>query len=289
MNYTIHAYSTALYSTWYFIEELGILFDAGDGVTSNLLGKTGKIRDVFISHADRDHLGGLMQLNQLKGSSNFNIYYPKDAGSFPALQQFLGKFDPQSQGGLWKPLEDQISFGTKTGLSVKAFENKHIDKPGLLKSLSFKVVETKRKIKPELIGAGSTQIIAMQEEFGYDSIVNTFNTNKLVYSADTPIFDYSAFDNSEILIHEATFLSKNDVKSHNTKNKHSSLEEVLEMVAQINVDKLILGHFSSRYKQHQIDARIQELVKYYGIKIPVYRIPIGKYINDVFENTKSRF
>jgi len=65
MNLTIHGYSTALYATWYFVEELGILFDAGDGLVSNLMGKSGKIRDVFISHADRDHITGLLQYNQL--------------------------------------------------------------------------------------------------------------------------------------------------------------------------------------------------------------------------------
>lgn len=289
MNYTIHAYSTALYSTWYFIEELGILFDAGDGVTSNLLGKSGKIRDVFISHADRDHLGGLMQLNQLKGGTKFNIYYPKDAGSFPALQNFLGKFDPQSRGGNWKPLKDGDSYGTKTGLSVKGFENKHIDKPGLLKSLSFKVIDSKTKLKSELKGAGSTQIIAMQEDLGFDYVFDRIETTKLIYSGDTSIFDYSAFDNCEILIHEATFLSKDDVKNHNNKNKHSSLEEVLEMVTNIKVDKVILGHFSSRYKQHEIDSKIKELVKYYGIKIPVFRIPVGKYVNDVLGSAKNQF
>ncbi len=39
MNLTITGYSTALFSTWYFIEELGILFDVGDGITSILLQK----------------------------------------------------------------------------------------------------------------------------------------------------------------------------------------------------------------------------------------------------------
>ena len=79
MNYTITAYSTALFSTWIFIEELGLLFDAGDGVAAGLLQKSRKIKHVFISHADRDHLTGLMQLNQLNSRAGFpKIYYPKD-------------------------------------------------------------------------------------------------------------------------------------------------------------------------------------------------------------------
>ncbi|WP_315814720.1 hypothetical protein [Paraflavitalea speifideaquila] len=42
MQFTITGYSTALFSTWYFIEELGLLFDAGDGVSAGLLQKAGK-------------------------------------------------------------------------------------------------------------------------------------------------------------------------------------------------------------------------------------------------------
>ena len=54
MKLTITGYSTALFSTWYFIEELGLLFEADDGVTASLLQKARKIEHVFISHADRD-------------------------------------------------------------------------------------------------------------------------------------------------------------------------------------------------------------------------------------------
>ena len=59
MQLTITGYSTALFSTWYFVEEWGVLFDAGDGLISALLQKSRKIDHVFISHADRDHLTGL--------------------------------------------------------------------------------------------------------------------------------------------------------------------------------------------------------------------------------------
>jgi len=49
---TITGFSTALFSTWYFIDQLGILFDCGDGVSSALMQKAGKIKHVFISHAE---------------------------------------------------------------------------------------------------------------------------------------------------------------------------------------------------------------------------------------------
>ena len=68
---TITGYSTALFSTWYFVEELGLLFDVGDGLMSNLMQKSRKIKHTFITHPDRDHLTGLMQFTQLNAREGY--------------------------------------------------------------------------------------------------------------------------------------------------------------------------------------------------------------------------
>lgn len=102
MHLNISGYSTALFSTWYFIEELGLLLDAGDGLTATLLQKARKVEHVFISHADRDHLTGLLQFNQLNAREGFpKIYYPFHCGSFPALEEFTKRFDPHVKGTVW--------------------------------------------------------------------------------------------------------------------------------------------------------------------------------------------
>src|SRR5919202_6633651 len=96
MQLTISGYSTALFSTWYFVEELGLLFDAGDGIVSNLLQKSRKIKYAFITHADRDHLTGLLQLNQLNARPTFpKILFPKDSKSIAVFEKFSKAFDSQ--------------------------------------------------------------------------------------------------------------------------------------------------------------------------------------------------
>ena len=107
MRISIQGYSTALFSSWYFIEELGILFDAGDGVVSRLLQKSRKIKHVFITHPDRDHITGLYQLLQLNAfDGHLKVYYPKDSGSFPAMQAFINKFDPHVSACEWVPMDE---------------------------------------------------------------------------------------------------------------------------------------------------------------------------------------
>lgn len=282
MKLTLHGYSTALFSTWYFIEELGVLFDAGDGLTSGLLGKCGKIKKVFISHADRDHLTGLLQYNQLFSEQKPSIYYPKDAKSFQFLNRFFENFDPHAKGTIWEAIDKNAIIDIKEKISVEAAENEHVvTKNGDIKSLSYKVWETKKKLKPAFNSLDSEQLRALRIEKGDDFVLEEVKTNILSYSGDTPIIDYNRYNHTKVLIHEATFLTKAETNTKTYKNKHSSLEEVMEMVSSCSIDQLVLGHFSSRYYPEEIDNKIKELIKHYNIKIPVFRIPIGKVEKDI--------
>ena len=285
MQFTITGYSTALFSTWYLIDELGILFDAGDGLVSGLHQKLGKIKHAFISHADRDHLSALHRLNPL--NDKVQIYYPKDASSFPALEEFSKKFDPDKVRKDWLPVIDGESIYLRNDLTVKAIRNEHIvAEEGIHKSLSYKVLNCKKKLKLEYQNLSQEEIKGVIDSKGKDALLQQITTPLITYSGDTPVDDYARFDNSNILIHEATFLdSQADRLQVNARNKHSSLEEVLEMVANIKVDKLILGHFSLRYSQELIDSEIIRLSKHYGIKIPVFRIQTGRIQKDILGKT----
>lgn len=276
MSYKITGYSTALFSTWFFIEELGLLFDVGDGVMSNLLQKSGKIRHVFISHADRDHINGLPQLYQLNARANYpKIYYPKGSGSFPALQEFLRKFDPHLTGTEWIPIQEEMLLDIKGNIKIESIRNGHIlvDK-NVSKSLSYKVVEVRRKIKEEFAGLSGKEIAVISKEKGKEYLTKEVKETLLGYSGDTPVENYTRWDNTKTLIHESTFLSKEDGLMNHS-NKHSNLEEVLEMVSSIKIERLILSHFSSRYSKEEIDKSILKNCQKYNIDIPVYRMLPG--------------
>ncbi|WP_299456066.1 MBL fold metallo-hydrolase [uncultured Microscilla sp.] len=284
MNLTITGYSTALFATWYFVEELGILFDAGEGITANLLQKSRKIKHVLISHADRDHLTGLLQFNQLNARSSLHIHYPADCGSFPALADFCQKFDPHIQGTTWHPITDQSRIAIKDDFVVEPVQNGHVKAvEGVTKSLSYKVMQIKRKLKPELANLSGLEIKKIKEEKGIEATTNEIRTNVISYSGDTPVEDYERFNHSKILIHEATFI---DQVANNKENRHphSYLEEVMEMVASIEIEQLILGHFSSRYSSEHIDTAIRELRHKYAINIPVYRVLPGQVHWDILQN-----
>jgi ribonuclease Z len=275
---TISGYSTALFATWYFVEELGLLLDAGDGVSAALLQKSRKINHVFISHADRDHLTGLLQLNQLNARPGYPvIYYPRDCSSFPAMEAFSVKFDPHVSGTVWQPLVAPAGIYIKDDVVVKAHRNGHVVAgPDLMKSFGYIVTQVKQKLKPELLHLPGEEIKRLIQEQGREAVSVEVSQPLLGYSGDTPVEDWSRWDGIPVLIHEATFLeSEGLIKEKPAAHKHSTLEQVLEMAANIKLEKLVLGHFSSRYPAEVIDRRIKELCAHYGIAIPVYRVLPG--------------
>lgn len=279
MKLTITGFSTALFSTWYFIEELGLLFDCGDGASSGLLQKSHKVKHIFVSHADRDHLTGLLQFNQLNARQGFpKIYYPQDSSSFPFLKEFTSNFDPHVKGTDWIKMKEGDIFEIKKNILIQPFRNEHVPVgKELVKSLSFHVIETKRKLKDEYLHLSGKEIATLRNELGKENITIEIRKNILSYSGDTPVENDGRWDETKVLIHEATFLRKGDVNlDDHRKGKHSYLEEVIEMVSKTKIEKLILGHFSSRYSSEEIDEAIDFFCDKFKLTIPVFRVFPGE-------------
>lgn len=284
MQFTITGYSTALFSTWYFVEELGVLFDGGDGIVSTLMHKARKVKHVFISHADRDHLTGLGQFLQLNAREGFPIiHYPADCGSFPAMEEFFSKFDPHVSDAVWKPIRDGEEIPIGKNHLVRAVRNGHVPITGNQdKSLSYKVVEQKNKLKPEFTDQNRKELNELIAAKGRDYVTEVVESEIFGFSGDTPVEDFGRWANTEVLIHEATFLADDDgasIKKHG--NKHSKLDDVMEMASQSKIQKLILGHFSSRYSDEMILKQVANLKKKFGITIPIYCVLPGRTFRDI--------
>ena len=275
---SITAYSTALFSTWIFVEQYSILFDCGDGVVSSLLQKSRKIKHVFITHPDRDHVTGLVQFNQLNGRNGLTIHYPKDSGSFPALADFTAKFDPHTSGTAWNPISEGDSISLRADLQIRAIRNRHVPADrSVIKSLSFIVQNEKRKLRSEFTGSPGQRIAELRKEIGDDKLFETTTDIELIYSGDTPIENDGRYANTRVLIHEATFLTRGEIEPDNPKrNKHSSLDAVMEMAADSNIQNLILSHFSSRYSNEEINEAIAKEKLRCGIDVPVFVIYPGQ-------------
>ena len=283
MKLEISGHSTAMYSTFWFIEPLGILFDCGDGAASFLGQRGRKVKHVICSHPDRDHLGGLFQFLQLnchKGGPT--VFYPKDSGSFPAIENFLNKFDSHISDHVnWRGLADGDRIELKPNYFLECYANRHVPHPegssGVDKSLSYSLIAERKKLKPELLGLSGPEIGALREEKGDDHIRNTVVETIMTYSGDTPLEPAEFWRNPKVLIHEATFLCRETAASRGQDVRHSVLDDVIEMATKIeSLQQLVLGHFSCRYGKEEIADAITHSIAKHGLKIPVAWVAPGE-------------
>jgi ribonuclease Z len=253
-------------------------------VISALLQKSRKVDQVFLSHADRDHLTGLLQFNQLNARPGFPvIHYPKDAGSIAAFGHFSRAFDPQVTRTVWSPVTEGDEIPISKELLVKPLRNGHVPaEQHIIKSLGYQVLQVRHKLRPELAHLSGEALRQLAEQQGRDSLSVEVRTSLFGYSGDTPVEDGAKWDHTDVLIHEATFLGQGEhIKVRDYGNKHSTLEEVMEMVSSIHIGRLILGHFSSRYPSEEIDTAIKDLCEKYAINIPVYRVLPGETVFNI--------
>lgn len=282
MNLEISGHSTALYSTYWFLEPLGVLFDCGDGASAFLQQRGRKVKYIFCSHPDRDHLAGLLQFVQVNSRSGYpKIVYPESSGSFAALRDFSAKFDPHiAENCEWIGVSAGSEIKIKPNWVVQCYANKHLphhDSQAQDKSLSYSLINHRRKLKPEFSNLSGPEIGVLAKEKGDDYIRYTVTETALTYSADTPIEAPEFWRDPKLLIHECTFLCKETAASRGQDVRHSVLEDVLKMAAQMpSLEKLVLGHFSCRYHQHEIREQINIMAKQYQLNIPVYAVPPGE-------------
>jgi ribonuclease Z len=277
-HFTLTGASSALFSTWFFVEELGILLDAGDGVSASLRQAAGKIKHIFVTHADRDHVTGLLQLHQLNARDGIpRIYYPRDSGSFPALKAFVGKFDPQSGPATWRGLAPGEVVELAGNLFVRAERSEHVDvSNSVVKALRFIVGSRKRVLRKQYQGLSGTEIVELKKKLGETGLTEEISENLLGYSGDCPNLDPAAWTDVRILLHECTFL-----ETQTAKRPHASLVQVLEAARSASPGALVLYHFSSRYTQQQIFSAVTSEANRLTLPFPVYAVVPGELCTDI--------
>lgn len=277
MHLTITAASTALFSTWVFVENFGLLFDAGDGASASLGQKGRKVRHVFVTHADRDHVCGLLQLHQLNARDGIpSIYYPKDCGSFPALKEFMGNFDPQSGPATWVGLAPDETVNLDDVNFIEARSSEHVTSGNLTKALDYTLCQVRRTLKPELRAMNGADIGARRKEQGEDAVTEAKVERLIGYSGDAPKLKPERWSGVKILIHEATFL-----EPETARNSHSNLPDVMTAAAKLKLEALVLIHFSARYSSKEIERAIREHASATNLHFPVFAVLPGQVVTDL--------
>jgi len=242
------------------------LIDCGEGTQIQLrkMGiKFNRIKNIFISHLHGDHFFGLIGListfRLLGRTSDLNIYGPKGIKEIILTQLKHGKS--------WTDY-NLIFHELVLKKSELIFENDKLTISTI--PLDHRIYTNgfffKEKIGLRRINKSAADLYSIDYSYyenlknGKDFVTNnedlilnkdlTFNPKKpksYAFCSDTGYDEsiVSIIKNSSVLYHESTFLEKD--RELAVKTKHSTAFDAAKIAVLSNANKLVLGHFSSRY------------------------------------------
>ena len=248
------------------------LIDCGEGTQTQMRKyKIGfsKINHIFISHLHGDHFFGLIGListMELLGRVNdLHIF------SHHSLQKFLTEqiqflyANGISYNIIYHPLNykaEELILDDKK-VTVYSFPLSHRiptcgfrfeEKPQLPNLLPEKIKQYNIPIRDrQRIKEGADFVTENGQIIPHSELTaNKKRSRKFAFCSDTR-FDELYIDsvrNVDLLYHEATFADDNQKLASET--FHSTGKDAANIAVKAEVDKLIIGHFSARYKDHTV-------------------------------------
>jgi len=243
-----------------------ILFDCGENIQRQLKQinlKLTKITKIFISHWHGDHVLGLPGLMYSMAADQFAkkliIYGPK--GIKKNLTSLLKAFANE------KPIEHEVfEIDPKNKTKILSFTDFQIEAGKLehgIPCLGYSFIEKdRRRIKPEyikkipgpLLGKlqKGTAIIYKNKKITPQEATYLIKGKKITIIMDTrPCNNFVKLaQNADLLISEATYIQEHEEKAE--KYLHMTAQEAGLLANQANVKKLVLSHFSPRYKDIRV-------------------------------------
>lgn len=240
----------------------GILIDCGEATQRQLkmanISIT-KITKILLTHWHSDHTLGLPGMIQSMGASEYNktleIYGPR--GTKKHLEYMFRAFLIDRRIDMKVMEIEEGKFFDSSEFILEAYELEHG-----IKTFGYNFIEQDRRkinlIKTKKLGIpegpllgklqNGKEITFKNKKIRADDVTKTIKGKKISIIADTLLCDncYKLAKDADLLICESTYSSKLEEKGEDYNHLTSKLAALIANKA--NVKKLILTHFSARYK-----------------------------------------
>jgi len=245
----VRGFSRGMYSNWFWHRPFQLLVDAGEGLQLALGAHVFSPSVLAITHGHSDHVLGIPGLIGArrfgKGANEkpLTIIYPEHSNGVQAARDLLGT----SYAGVvfpltWIAATAGTSIPLGKGRSLEAFTVRHAPNEP---ALGYRVVETKRRLKPEFAAMPQAEVEAAARDGRRDTLLEDVTSVRFAHSGDAMPIDPALVTDADLLVHDATFLDESDRRYP----IHATTEEALDVGRAANVKTLVLYHLSIRYER----------------------------------------
>jgi len=244
---TIEGYSRAAVQSYWRVPELKLGFDLGGSPWSFTGTPT-----FFISHGHLDHLAAapmFVARRRMMKMEPPTLYLPEEI--VDNVRRALNVWQRLDRGRMHCDLIG-VKPGDEIDLSrehvVTVFRTKHT-----VPSVGYVVWDRRRKLKPEYHGLSGEEIRDLR--YSGTEVTDEIRVPLVCYTGDTAppgLDNYPPVYDAQILITELTFFRPEHRKQKIHKFGHMHLDDFLERAADFKNERIILGHFSTRYHERQI-------------------------------------
>jgi ribonuclease Z len=250
---TIEGYSRAAVQSYWRIPELNLGFDLGAQPWEFMGTPTW-----FISHTHLDHVAALpvyIARRRMMKMEPPTIYLPEHA--LETVEHLLRVVSRLDRGRL--PCElIAVTAGNEIELSRELVVTAHATRH-TVPSLGYIVWERRKKLKAEYTHLAGEQIrdlrlsgVEVTEERRIPIVAYLGDSAPAGLDANPAMYE------AQVLISEMTFVAPSHRKEKIHKHGHMHLDDYLERREQFKNERVIVGHFSTRYHDRQIRHYVEK-------------------------------
>jgi ribonuclease Z len=271
-------FSRGMYSNWFWHRPLQLLVDAGEGLQLAMGTSVFAPSVVALTHGHSDHvlgLPGLLAARRFgKGATDkpLTVVYPRGSRGVEAAREWVARaYTGVTFPVRWHACGPGESVALGKGRTLEAFAVTHT---AAEPSFGYRVVETRRRLKPEFAALPQPEIEARAREGGRDALTEEARHILFVHSGDAMPIDPALAAGADLLVHDATFLAADDRREP----IHATTEEALEVGRQAAAAVLVLHHLSIRYDRASALPALRAQVAASGFPGKCWLLDEGEFI-----------